>query len=325
MLTSRVAHLAAASLCLATLRSAEAQVAVAAKPTHPVGVLSIMLAIPGRPHGVAATPDGRFCISQVDAHTVTCGQLLPNGVLLDSAVSVGQTPAHVALSPSGTHAYTADQHAASMTIVDVRTQKATGTVRLSGEGFNLLTHPTAARVYVTTGSGTLHVIDVRSQDVLARLSVGSAANGLAFDAPAGLLYVSSRDAGRVTALQTATNMIMRTYTVDAMPQRIAVSPDGRTLYVATESTGLNVLDLESGVRDSVSGVKAGAVGLALSPDGAHVYVVSPTAGTVQIVDAATRTVISTLRGYARPRNVTFTLGGAAALVTGEGGRLYVFR
>jgi len=53
-------------------------------------------------------------------------------------------------------------------------------------------------------------------------------------------------------------------------------------------------------------------------------VTNPPAGKLQIVDLATRQVTS-LTGLGSPRNVAFGLSGAAALVTGESGTVYVIR
>jgi len=117
---------------------------------------------------------------------------------------------------------------------------------------------------------------------------------------------------------------VRIYPVSAMPQRIALSEDGKKLFVANESNGLDILNLTTGERLTVAGVDPQAVGLALAPDGLVVYVTNPPRGKVQIVDIATLQV-TTIQGLLSPRNVAFGLSGAAALVTGEGNRVYVIR
>ena len=196
---------------------------------------------------------------------------------------------------------------------------------LSDGGFNVLANPAGTRVYVTTASGVVHVVDAGTRQVLARVPVGAAANGLALDSAVGRLYVSSIRAGTVTALNTSADAVVRTYPVSPSPQRLALAPDGRTLWVATEAVGLEALDLTTGDRTPVAGVSPGAVGLALSPDGTRLYVTNPPFGLVQIVDAASRRVLKTLAGLTSPRNVAFGLRGAAALLTGERGVVYVIR
>ena len=292
--------------------------------THPVGSIASQLSLPGRPHGVAIASSGRFCVSQIDGAAVTCGMLTSSSATTGSGVQVGSAPAHVALSADGARAYTANQFGNSLSIVDVATSAVVATVPLSSGGFNVLADPGSSRVYVTTSSGMLHVVDASIPSVIAQVQVGAASNGLALDRSAGLLYVSSISAGTISVVSTATNTVTKTYTVGPMPQRIALSADGKKLFVATESTGLEILDVTSGTRSTVSGVDPQAVGLALAPDGKVVYVTNPPRGKLQIVDVATLQV-TTLSGLGSPRNVAFGLSGAAAIVTGESGQVYVIR
>ncbi len=298
-----------------------------ASTTHPAGNVAAELTLIGGPHGVAIASNGRFCVSQIAASSVTCGTLTAASATLDTAaVTVGQTPAHVALSADGSRAYTANQTGSSASVVDLTTARPTllTTVTLPAEGFNVLADPSGSRVYFTTRTGALQVMDAGTKTLIAQVATGPASNGLALDRTNGILYVSSITAGTVAAVNTSTNAVTRVYTVSAQPQRIALSADAKTLYVANESVGLDIVDVASGARVSVPGVDPGAVGLALSPDGKVVYVTNPPAGKVQIVDVATRNV-TTLPGLGRPRNVAFGLSGAAALVTDEYGSVYVIR
>jgi DNA-binding beta-propeller fold protein YncE len=294
--------------------------------THPAGTIAQTLTVTGRPHGVAIASNGRFCVSQIDAASLTCGMLTASAAILQSTTTVGATPAHVALAVDGSRAYTANQYGSSTSVVDLSAAAPSvlATIPLPSQGFNVLADPSGSRVYVSTSSGMLEVIDAGTRTIVAQAPAGAAANGLALDRAAGILYVSSISAGTITAISTATNTVMKTYSVSASPQRIALSPDGRTLYVASESAGLEILDLSSGARISVAGVDPQAVGLALSPDAKVVYVTNPPRGEVQIVDVAT-TQVTTLSGLGSPRNVAFGLSGAAALVTGETNTVYVIR
>ena len=292
--------------------------------THPAGAIASTLTLLGRPHGVAIASTGRFCVSQIDAASISCGTITASDATVQSSIAVGNQPAHVALSADGNTAYTANQGGSSLSIVNVATATATATIPLPSQGFNVVTDPGSSRMYVTTSSGMLQIVDADTRTIVAQTSVGAASNGLALDRTAGRLYVSSISAGTVVAVNTNTNAVVRTYAVSAMPQRIALSADGRKLYVANESNGLDILDVTSGERNVVPGVDPQAVGVALSPDGKVVYVTNPPRGKVQIVDVATLNV-TTLAGLASPRNVAFGLSGAAAIVTGEGNTLYIIR
>ena len=293
--------------------------------THPVGDAVVFLGLAGRPHGVATASGGRFVISQIDGAAITLGQVEGGTQSFATSVGVSTTPAHVALNRSGTHAYTANQFAGSLSVVDAVAAHVVTTIGLTGEGFNLLVSPSGHRVYVTTGNGNLQVIDASSNTSIRTIAVGGAANGLAFHAESNTLYVSSRNAATITAIDADDNTVIRTYAVSGMPQRIAVSANNRELYIASEVVGLEILNLASGARTTVAGVSAGAVGLAQSPDGAEIWVTHPPLGLVTVVDRASRMVKRTDAIGTSPRNVAFDESGAVAIITDEDDRVYFVR
>jgi YVTN family beta-propeller protein len=294
-------------------------------PTHPRGDINATLVLSGRPHGVAVAANGTFYISRIDADSVTRGTVDSTRQAFSGSAAVGSTPAHVALTPDGLTAFTANQFGNSVSVIAVPANVDTAEIPLSDGGFNLLVSPGGLRLYVTTAAGILHVISLTALQVVDTISVGPAANGLAIDTAAHRLYVSSIFANQVTALDMATNQIVRTYPVSGGPQRIAVHSGGDELYIASQAVGLEVLDLATGTHTPVAGVGAGGVGLALSPDEEQLYVTRPPSGELIIVDRASRQVVKTLDGLSSPRNVAFTADGRVALVTGEGNVVYFIR
>jgi YVTN family beta-propeller protein len=290
----------------------------------PPGTTLELLALGGTPHGVAVAPDGTICVSQITSNSITCGTVTPTGQAWARTIPVGNVPAHVALNPAGTRAYTANQESSSVSVVDVAAGTVTATIPLSDGGFNLLVSPDGSRLYVTTASGTLHVIDTGTNQVVTTFAVGPAANGLAFDSTAGVLYVSARDANTVTAIDAAADTVTRVYSVSGMPQRLALAPAGGTLYVANEVAGLDELDLVSGSRLSLAAVPPRAVGVAITPDGARLFVTNPPGGLLYAVDAASRSRLYQV-AMGRPRNVAFTRDGTTAIVTDEAGSVAFIR
>ena len=283
-------------------------------PTHPAGVVASTRALGGRPYGIAVAGDGTTYVALIGTNSLRRGDL--GSADFTTSVEVGSTPPHVVINPAGTRAYATLQTGRAIAVVDVAANALLATVPLSSDGFNLAIAPTGERVYVTTATGTLYILDARSYTVLDTLNVGRAANGLAFSPDECTLYVSSRDAGTVTAVSTSSHVITRVYYTGGMPQRVAVAPDGLELYVANEQAGLNVVDVESGAVTSIPFGTA-AYGLGLTPDGEQLYVLLAEAGEVRILDRATRAPIKTVGVGGRPRNVAFDPLGTTALVTTE--------
>jgi YVTN family beta-propeller protein len=288
------------------------QLAVTCQGTSPTVVATVPLL--GAPYGVAVSAAGVIYAAQIGGSTLARGDL--DTRTFTSSVTVGSTPPHVTFNPAGTTAYATLQTGQALAVVDVATNSLTTTVPLASDGFNLIVSPDGQRVYVTTADGTLYIVNAATNSVITTLAVGAAANGLAFSPDGTVLYVSSRDAGTVVAIDPATNTITRTYTVNGMPQRLAVSPDGSELYVANEISGLDVVNVVSGVVSSVDFGTA-AYGLGLTPNGTHLYVLLPQLGQVRVLDRATRAPVKTLSVGGIPRNVAFASDGTALVANEE--------
>jgi YVTN family beta-propeller protein len=289
-------------------------------PSHPAGIVSTTRVIDGRPYGVAVARDGTTYVALIGTSMLQRGDLRSEN--FTDPVYVGSTPPHVVINPAGTRAYATLQTGRAIAVVDVGSNSLLATVPLSSDGFNLAVTPAGDRVYATTAAGTLYVMDAYSYAIIDTLNVGAAANGLAFSPDGCTLYVTSRDAGTVTAISTVSHRISRTYSVGGMPQRVAVAPDGSEIYVANERTGLNVVNVESGIVNSLSFGTA-AYGLGLTPDAEQLYVLLPGAGEVQILNRTTLTPIKRLPVLGMPRNIAFDAGGTTALITTEAAVVFV--
>jgi YVTN family beta-propeller protein len=74
---------------------------------------------------------------------------------------------------------------------------------------------------------------------------------------------------------------------------VAVSPDGRKVYVAGDP--VSVIDTETNTVTATIPVGPGPLGVAVTPDGRKVYVAKRgLSGTVSVIDTATNTVIATV-------------------------------
>jgi YVTN family beta-propeller protein len=282
--------------------------------SHPAGVVAGTVSLSGSPYGVAVSETGVLYAALIGTSDLARGELA--SMSFTSTVTVGLTPPHVVIAPSGTTAYATLQTGKGLAVVDVPTNTLTTTIPLASDGFNLAVAPDGLRVYVTTADGTLYVVDPATNGIVTTLSVGEAANGLAFNPDGTVLYVSSRDAGTVVAVDRETNAVTRTYPIGGAPQRLAAAQDGSVLYVANELHGLDIVDVVSGIATQLSFGSAG-YGLGLTPDGAQLYVLLPDAGEVRILERATLTPVRTLFVGGRPRNVVFTTDGRTALIATE--------
>jgi len=309
---------------------------------HPDGVVDHTVALDGEPYGVAVSTSGEVFVARVYADLVSPMALGDAEFGAGISVKIGgttgsgdsaSTPAvpwmgsvHVAFNPAGTRAYVTDQFGNAVSVIDVASKTLLATIPLGDGGFNLGVTPDGSRVYATTATGSVYVISAAADAIVDSMRVGSASNGVAFSPDGGTVYISSRDAGTITAFRTSDEAQLVTYTVGGRPQRLAVSDDGSSLYAANEDQGLDVVDLASGATATVPGLTTG-YGLGLTPDGAELWVTSPLDGTIKIVDRGTLTVVKTvdLGANTVPRNVAFNASGTTAVVTDGNGSVIFFR
>jgi YVTN family beta-propeller protein len=321
-----LAHQALASVAALTLAACGG----ATVPEKDIVAQTLIATVPvsGCPYGVAVSSAGVGYVTSICGSTVTRFNAIDAS--LGASIGVGQTPAHVAIDPSGTTAYVTNQTPQSVTVVDIATNASKGTIPLPGsDAFNLRVSPDGSRLYVTRADGKLFVINTADRSILATVNVGPAANGLAFHPNQPILYVSSIQAGTVAAINTQTNTVQRTYTLGGAPQRIAVSNDGTELYAANEVSGMDVVNLSTGGLTSVALPKTGGgygagLGLALAKDGNYAYVTMPNLGLVQIVDVKARTIYKTIFTGGDPRNVAIAKDGGV-VVADQSGYLRLIR
>jgi uncharacterized repeat protein (TIGR02543 family) len=144
-------------------------------------------------------------------------------------------------------------------------------------------------------SGTIRVSGILIGLVAVLLSAAS----LAMAAP--FAYVSSFGQDRVTVVDGANGNIVGTIGVGAMPQGVAVSPDGTRAYVANFGDGtVSIIDTTANPlptqAPAISVCAAPACmpqGVAVNADGTRVYVANGDA-TIAVIDATTNTLLPPL-------------------------------
>jgi YVTN family beta-propeller protein len=139
--------------------------------------------------------------------------------------------------------------------------------------------------------------------------------------PDGTVATLTDETNLVTLIDTASNAVTGTVTVDASvsqgASRVAFTPDGRFAYV-TGHNPVTVIDMSAGAVTATIPVRDGPVEIAVSPDGARVYLSLLNSGEIRVVDTASNTVTSTFQPGGSGT------GGALA-VAPDGRSLYLCR
>lgn len=303
---------------------------------HPLGTTTLSVRLPGDPQGdgpfaAAVDPDGRILISQTNTGRVASDRFPITGF---STRDVGGFPTSIALLAGGTALVTpTGPDTSGASVIEPASDRVLAQVPLGSHAEAAVTGPDGQTVYLGTEDGRVLVFDAASARVTGAIDLEiakSRANHLALNAAGTLLYVSSFTTGTISEIDLTSGSVARDFIVGGEPQGLALSPDGTELYVADEAgTGhIDVYDLvhlvhEASIQSGATTSDGGPFGVAISPDGATVYVGVITKegpGLIQIVDAATRTIVHTIESCGRtPRRIAFGYSGGLAVVADESG------
>jgi DNA-binding beta-propeller fold protein YncE len=303
---------------------------------HPLGTTTTWTRLPGDgqgdgPFGAVVDGDGRIFISQTNSGRVASDLYPVTGF---TTRDLGGSPTSIALLGGGTALVTpTGPDTTGASVIELSSDRVLAQVPLDVRAFSNVTAPDSQTAYLGTNDGRVLEFDVASSQVTGSIDLrvaNSRVNHLALNAAGTLLYASSFTTGTISEIDVASRSVARIFIVGGEPQGIAVSLDGTELYVADESgTGhINVYDLvgdtlESSIPSGATSGIGGPFGLAISPDGARVYVgVITTAGPglIQVIDTGNRTIERTINSCGRmPRQIAFGFSGGLAVIADEAG------
>jgi DNA-binding beta-propeller fold protein YncE len=136
--------------------------------------------------------------------------------------------------------------------------------------------------------------------------------GIAASAATGKLYVTTIN--RMAALDIVTGKKIWDRPYDGGCDRLAISPDGRILYVPSlESAHWNVVNADTGDIVTKIVTKSGAHNTIYARDGSRVYMAGLRSPLLSVADPRTHTVVQTVGPFSKPIR-PFTVNGRGTLV-----------
>lgn len=137
-------------------------------------------------------------------------------------------------------------------------------------------------------------------------------------------YVANINANNVSVINLATNATVATIPVGIQPTGVAVSPDGKRVYVTNQSligpvnpSTVSVIDVASNTVITNITVGYRPFGIAISADGSRLYVTNQSpSNSVSIINTANNTVIQTIPTIGEnPQSVAVSPDGTRLYVT----------
>ncbi|MGB9939582.1 PGF-pre-PGF domain-containing protein [Methanosarcina sp.] len=267
----------------------------------PVGKLPLGVAVTSDATKVYVANQGSGSVSVIDTATNT----------VTATVPVEWSPRGVAVSPDGTKVYvTACYYGGIVSIIDTATDTVTETVDVEDFPTGVAVTPDGTKVYVANWYRNVSVINTSTNTVIATVNVGSNyphgyPHGVAVNPEGTKVYVSKGDTpcsvnacypgnGTVSVIDTATNNVTATVPVGQSPGGVAVTPDGKKVYVANSDPTVSIIDTATNTVTATINVGNRPYGVAVNPAGTKVYVTNPDSGMVSLIDTTTNKVTATV-------------------------------
>ena len=211
------------------------------------------IAVGSQPHGIAITPDGQFLyvtsygsadISVISTETDT---------VVDTIAVTGSDSYQILFTPSGKFAYVTSNIDDTIHVINTETRtEITGSnypISLSGRPRALTITPDGQLVYaVLNDNAKVAVIDTTDNQVQPLISVGN--TPLSIDiTPDGLFaYVAnSGNSSNISIIDLLSNNAVTSFTDASIvnPRSLAITPDGRLVYVVDELGPIHLISTRS--------------------------------------------------------------------------------
>jgi YVTN family beta-propeller protein len=193
------------------------------------------------------------------------------------------------------------------------------------------------RAYVSNETdGTVSVIDLAAQRVIATIHVGKRPRGLHVSHDGHRLYVAlsgsprggpgvdesklppaDRSADGIGVVDLDKLELVKTIASGQDPESFDLVGDGQLVVSNEETAEVSLVDVASGTVRARVPVGREPEGVTTQPDGKLVYVTSEAEGKVTVIDPRAAKAVADIPVGLRPRGIAFTPDGARAFVTNE--------
>jgi YVTN family beta-propeller protein len=266
-------------------------------------------------HGLGLSSDGSMLYvsdiagGRIDAYALAAGNLSGG-----HSAPVGNQPVHMVNTPDGRLIFVTNFEGQSISVVDAASWTLKTTIDVAPRPHSIVLSPDGRYAYAACyGGAAVAVIDTASARLAATIALPAHAEpyGLAISHDGRYLYTGDALTGRLYVMDAVKRRVVGSVVVGLRPALIALSPSGKTLYVANGgSRNVSVVDLGGDpARPAVKtalGVQGYPHGLAVTPDGRYVVVANTYGNTISVIDAGNNTVIATLPGERYPNDVLIT-------------------
>ncbi|GAB3245211.1 YVTN family beta-propeller repeat protein [Chitinimonas naiadis] len=178
------------------------------------------------PHGIRLSPDGSMLyVADMKAKAVS---VIDVASLQETGrITVGRAPVQVGFAPDGKQAYVSLSGENKLGLIDTAKRKLVGKVAVGRMPIQMYATPDGRQVFVANqGSAKqpddrVSVIDPVAGKVLAAITTGKGAHGVAMSSDGAYAFVSNIEDGSFSVIDTASHRVVASHRVGAGPNGIS--------------------------------------------------------------------------------------------------------
>lgn len=266
------------------------------------------------PDGIVISPDGgKVYVVNEGSNTISVVDTLTNTV--STTIVFATTPFGVAITPDGKYLYVSSTASGTVSVVDTAVGAVTATISDPAFPQEIAITPDGTRAYVANGEHSVSVVDTATNNIVNAVGLlpGLAPFRIAITADGTRAYVVDGTFYTTYLIDTLSNTVLisniLTYAWD-----LAVAPDGKRVYLS-ERTANNPsisdrIEIIDTATNSIAFVTLtpgiAPTGLAVTPDGATLYLAGSNSGLVYVIDTSTMNVRGTVPAGAQPLKMVLT-------------------
>lgn len=165
-----------------------------------------------------------------------------------------------------------------------------------------------AYVTQTDNAGTVFVIDVQSNFVIATIPVGSFPSGVAFTADGSEALVINESDNTISVIRVVDNTVTDTLSGGlSLPDNVSITPNMTKAYVSNFDTNITAVDLATNLLTNIPISPTGEPILtAILNNSTRAYTLDILDGVVYVIDVPTDTIIDTITVGAGPVAISIT-------------------
>ena len=248
-------------------------------------VVGSPITVGDRPCAIAIAPSGETAyVANKRSNTVSVIDTQTNEVV-GSPIAVGADPSAIAITPNGKTAYVTNEGAESVSVIDTETNEVVGSpIQVRSTPDAIAITPNGRTAYVANSEsgnlerGTVSVIDTETNEVVGSpIVVGVTPTSIAISPNGKTAYIANLNSAgssypqgeSISVIDTESNHVMAAPMTLHSPWAIAITADGKSIYVVGNGgsgTALVIDPLTNHVVGSPISVGDTPVAIAITPD-----------------------------------------------------------